>query len=158
MWINSITGEIYGGDLRFGTADFPAPGEPPLGVTHAVLDENGAFVAWAEPPPPPWQPAPVWRQFITGLDVEGNPHADPYARINGLANSTVPTLNTALFRLAFAWKEQGDQAFWQSRVSAAIANIEAMLGTGDKIAEHSAEVALFEAWNADYGLGLTFPW
>jgi hypothetical protein len=112
----------------------------------------------AKPSPSPWQPAPVWRQFITGLDAEGNPHDNPYARINGLANTTIPALNTALFRLALAWQEQGDQAFWQSRVSAAIANIEAMLGTGAKIAEHSAEVALFEAWNADYGLGLTFPW
>jgi len=67
MWINSITGEIYGGDLRFGTADFVAPSGPPPGVTHAVLDENGAFVAWADPP----APAPDLTGFRTEFATPG---------------------------------------------------------------------------------------
>jgi len=67
MWINSITGEIYGGDLRFGTADFVAPSAPPPGVTHAVLDENGAFVAWkaaveALNSPEDWDGFRQWRR------------------------------------------------------------------------------------------------
>jgi hypothetical protein len=73
VWINSETGEIYGGDRRSGSADFAAPSEPPPGVTHVVLDESGAFVAWADlPSPPPDYPAlrqaiaqlPAWRSLV----------------------------------------------------------------------------------------------
>ena len=66
MWIDSQSGEIYGGDLRFGTADFVAPSAPPPGVTHAVLDEMGAFVGWADPPAPP----PDWQALTDSIPVD----------------------------------------------------------------------------------------
>jgi hypothetical protein len=63
MWIDAATGEIYGGDLRFGTNDFAAPNTPPPGASHAVLDEDGAFVAWADPPAlPDWAGFRQWRR------------------------------------------------------------------------------------------------
>ena len=60
MWINGETGEIYGGDLRFGTADFAPPSDPPAGVTHAVLDASGNFVEWGAAP----DPEPDWAEAI----------------------------------------------------------------------------------------------
>ena len=67
FWIDAQTGEIYSGDLRFGSADFATPSAPPLGVTHAVLDENGAFEAWVDPP----APAPDLIGFKTEFTTPG---------------------------------------------------------------------------------------
>ncbi|MEM9945485.1 MAG: hypothetical protein AAF810_05405 [Cyanobacteria bacterium P01_D01_bin.36] len=139
--------ELEDGTVVIHSGDNPPDGTVVWADTELVPEKYQKLVE----KPSKFNPDAVWALFL---------NSDIYLRLNAIANQEFQ-VQSKMWNLAFAWKaSRADKDFWTTRVSLAIQGLDSTLTTtsNQPISDSVEEKSIFEAWNSDHELGLTFHW